>query len=61
MTLPKHRSIEVESHDRLEDETPSILHSQRRKRDRPINRRIGRLYFGWFGGVQLFYSQESEP
>lgn len=33
-----------------------------RKRDRSSNRRmIGRLYFGWFGGVQLFYSRESEP
>ena len=33
-----------------------------RKRDRQSNRRmIGRLYFGWFGGVQLFYSREIEP
>ncbi|EKQ66843.1 hypothetical protein OsccyDRAFT_4651 [Leptolyngbyaceae cyanobacterium JSC-12] len=35
-----------------------IASAKRPRRDR---RNIGRLYFGWFGGVQFFYSQESKP
>lgn len=31
------------------------------KRPQRDRRNIGRLYLGWFGGFQFFYSRENEP